>query len=195
MSEELKFKVILVGDTSVGKTSVARRQAHGSFDFRMTPTVGVDHMISTVQIGDKTVKLMLWDTAGQEQFAALVPMYIRGAHVCIIVASIMDPDSCEHIALWKERVESEGENPPMIVAINKTDLIDGAPVSLDDMRKMYADTYENLFFVSARTGDGITQLFQQVGIVALAQASKELERAKGTALTSSEDGDKKSCFC
>jgi small GTP-binding protein len=195
MNEDLKFKVILLGDTSVGKTSIARRQAHGSFEYRMTPTVGVDHLISTVQIGEKTVKLMLWDTAGQEQFASLVPMYVRGAQVCIIVGSIMDPDSCEHIELWKERVESAGENPPIIVAINKTDLTDGAPVSLIDMRKKYSEAYRDIFFVSARTGDCIPQLFQQVGIRALEHAAKQMEQTPAPSLTVSEQGSGKSCFC
>jgi small GTP-binding protein len=110
---------------------------------------------------------MLWDTAGQEQFASLVPMYVRGAHACIIVASVVDPDSCEHMEEWMHLLQKSGENPPIIVAINKTDLFDGAPMTQEEIRAKYGATFPVMFFVSARTGDTIATLFQQVGMAAM----------------------------
>jgi small GTP-binding protein len=161
-----KFKVILLGDTEVGKTSIARRQAHGTFDFKMTPTVGASHLRASMTINKQEIDLMLWDTAGQEQFAALVPMYARGAHVCIIVGSIVNPDSFEHISLWRDRLFDTGERPPIIVAINKMDLLDGAPLSIEDVKGKLTE-FPSLYFVSARTGDCVDHLFTEVAQLAL----------------------------
>jgi Ras-related protein Rab-6A len=165
--EEEECKVILLGDTSVGKTSIARRQAHGVFDFKMVSTVGVDRMTSPVQIEGRTVKLMLWDTAGQERFASLIPMDVRGARACVLVASLVDPDSCEHMERWVRLLRQSREDPPVIAAINKTDLVDGAPMTEDEIKTKYGKMFPRMFFVSARTGDSILPLFQLVGICAL----------------------------
>jgi small GTP-binding protein len=165
--EDERYKVIILGDASVGKTSIVRRQANGVFDFKMMPTVGVDHLVSTIDIDGRPIKLMLWDTAGQEQFAALVPMYVRGAHACIIVASVVDPDSCAHMESWLQLLQKSGETPPVVVAINKTDLLEGAPITTEQIRAEYGKTFPTMFFVSARTGDSILPMFQQVGIEAM----------------------------
>jgi small GTP-binding protein len=162
-----KFKVILLGDASVGKTSIAVRHCTGIFEFKMISTVGVSHLTSTVTVQDREVKLMLWDTAGQEQFSALVPMYARGAQVCIIVASVLDLTSIDHIELWEERLHESGESPPVIVAINKIDMLDGAPTNIDSIREKLGDRYPALFFVSARTGDSIYELFYEVALTVL----------------------------
>jgi small GTP-binding protein len=161
-----KFKVILLGDTGVGKTSIARRQAQGTFDFKMTPTVGASHLRAAMNIDKHDIDLMLWDTAGQEQFAALVPMYARGAHVCIIVASIVNPDSCDHVELWRDRLYDAGERPPIIVAVNKMDLMDGAPLTIEDV-KGKLPLFTSLYFVSARTGDCVDHLFTEVAQMAV----------------------------
>jgi small GTP-binding protein len=190
--EEERFKVILIGDASVGKTSIARRQANGVFDFKMMSTVGVDHLVSTIEIDGRPIRLMLWDTAGQEQFASLVPMYVRGAHACVIVASVVDPDSCAHMEEWLRLLQKSGENPPVIVAINKTDLLDGAPITTEEIRAKYGGTFPTMFFVSARTGDSILPLFQQVGMAAIDRgtASRALERGP---VEKKENGDGACC--
>ena len=162
-----KFKVIILGDTGVGKTSLAKRQAQGAFDFKMNPTVGASHIKTRLKINDKNIELMLWDTAGQEQFASLVPMYARGANVCIIAGSIVNPDSIDHMKTWKERLYASGEKPPIVAAINKIDLIEGAPMTMDEARSKSESVSKDIFFVSARTGDSIEQLFQAVATTAL----------------------------
>jgi small GTP-binding protein len=161
-----KFKVILLGDTGVGKTSIARRQSQDTFDFKMTPTVGASHLRAAVQLDDQAVDLLLWDTAGQEQFVALVPMYARGANVCIIVGSIMNPDSCDHIPVWRDRLFDAGERPPIVAAINKIDLLEGAPLTIEAVKAKLA-AFPSLYFVSAKTGDSIPGLFTEVAQIAL----------------------------
>ena len=166
-NEVIRYKVILLGDAGVGKTSLAKRQTQGTFDFKMNPTIGAAHMKSPIKIDGQQIELMIWDTAGQEQFASLVPMYARNANVCILVASIVNPDSCAHLATWEERLYASGEKPPIVVAINKIDLLDGAPLTMDDVRTQYGDKFPTMFFVSARSGNSVEQLFQQVATEAM----------------------------
>jgi small GTP-binding protein len=187
---DAKFKVILLGDASVGKTSIARRHANGTFEFKMLSTVGVDHLISTVNVQGRQVKLLLWDTAGQEEFSSLVPMYARGAQVCIIVGSIVDLTSLTHIELWEKRLNESGESPSIIVAINKTDLLDGAPITMEAIREQYSAKYPNLFFVSARTGDSISEVFYQAALLAM-QAGQVVVNQEPVSL----DDDSKKCGC
>jgi small GTP-binding protein len=162
----VKFKVILLGDAGVGKTSIAKRKAQDTFDFKMTPTVGASHLRVAVQLEDQNVDLLLLDTAGQEQFISLVPMYSRGANVCIIVGSIVNPESCEHVPLWRDRLFDSGERPPVIVAINKIDLLEGAPLTIEAVKAKLTD-FPSLYFVSARTGGCIDDLFEEVAHMAL----------------------------
>jgi small GTP-binding protein len=161
-----KFKVILLGDTGVGKTSIARRQSQNTFDFKMTPTVGASHLRASVHIDEQNVDLLLWDTAGQEQFVSLVPMYARGANICIIVGSIVNPESCDHIPLWRDRLFDAGEHPPVVVAINKMDLLEGAPLTIESVKTNLAG-FQDVYFVSARTGIGIKSLFAEIAHIAL----------------------------
>jgi GTPase SAR1 family protein len=99
-------------------------------------------------------------------------MYARGAHVCIIVASIVNPDSCDNVTLWQDRLHESGESPPIVVAINKTDLLDGAPINVEELREKLS-AFASIYFVSARTGDCIDQLFQDVAQLGLRGRDQE----------------------
>ena len=161
-----RYKVILLGDSGVGKTSLCSRQTANTFEFKMNPTIGSSHIKSRVTVHDQTVELMIWDTAGQEQFASLVPLFSRDTAVCIIVASVVNTDSCNHIMTWAKRLQDSGENPPLIVAINKIDLVEEQTLSVDEIRAKFAPDIQDIFLTSARTGAGIDQLFQQVAATA-----------------------------
>ena len=196
MSTERKsvsFKVIVLGDSGVGKTSLVIRQTRGQFSFVMAPTIGTSHMKTVLPIDDYDVELKIWDTAGQEQFATLVPMYARGANVCILVASYFDPTSLKNLEVWQERLKEANENPPFVVAINKTDMVDGAPMTIDQIREEYGEKYPNLFFVSAKTGDSVNELFACAAQEAL-KVKKEEQVNETVDLTKSNTPEKTSSF-
>jgi small GTP-binding protein len=185
--ESPKFKVIILGDTGVGKTSIARRRVQNTFDFKMNSTVGASHLRLKISVGGQDADLMLWDTAGQEKFSALVPIYARGAHVCLIVASIVHPDSIDNVALWRDRLEAAGEKPPIIVAVNKLDLAEGAPVGIEEVRQRLSQ-FPILYFVSARTGYCIQELFIEV-----AQAALGMQAIEDAEAMPKKNGSPQSC--
>jgi small GTP-binding protein len=166
-------KIIIVGDSMVGKTSLARRHAFDSFDDKMLSTVGMDRLMTNVRVGNTIIELSLWDTAGQEQFASLTPMYSRDAAVCLLVAAINDSTTCCHLLRWKEILIEGGVQGPFIVAFNKCDSI----ASDSDIRltaqMTYRQHFKEIYFVSAKTGEGIDNLFQGIGLATMAQARVE----------------------
>ena len=196
MEESPSYKVIILGDTGVGKTSLANRQCNGKFTFQMTPTVGTAHLKTNINIENRNVELKIWDTAGQEQFASLVSMYARGANACIIVGSFVDPGSIDNIDVWAERLHNAGEDPPILIAINKIDMQNGAPLTIEQIRDQIGSKYENLFFVSARTGDGISELFAGTAQEAITHSkSQSTSSSVDIAQPSTPEKEKKSGGC
>lgn len=185
-----RYKVILLGDAGVGKTSLCRRYTENTFDFKMNPTIGSSHIRTRVNVDGRSVELMIWDTAGQEQFASLVPLYSRNTDVCLVVASVVNSDSCSHIMTWIKRINESGVYPSVVVAINKVDLVEDQPPSIDEIRKKYTEGIDYIFLTSARTGSGIEQLFQQVAAEAI---SHKKEPANNIQPINEEEKKSKDC--
>ena len=91
------FKVLLIGDSGVGKSSILLRFTDDTFEEQMASTIGVDFRVKTVALGGKACKLTIWDTAGQERFRTLTSSYYRGAHGIILVYDVNDRDSFAHL--------------------------------------------------------------------------------------------------
>jgi small GTP-binding protein len=156
------FKAIMLGDSGVGKTSIVIRWTTGTCPRPglESPTVGANHQTKRVEIGGRDVELFIWDTAGQEQYRSLAPLYARGASVAIITASITDRESFEHLDRWIDTLNSSTDKtPPIILAVNKCDLPDAAAISQDEVDEAYRDRFTGLFFVSAVKDLGIDNLF------------------------------------
>lgn len=191
-TELQSLKVIILGDTGVGKTSLANRQCRGLFTFQITPTIGTAHLKTVVNVGDREVELKIWDTAGQEQFASLVSMYARNSKVCIMVASFVDPGSIANLEVWRDRLKATGENPPIVVAINKMDMQEGAPMTIDQIRETYGEKFPNMFFVSARTGDSVNELFVSAAQEAI-KAENDAAAAPGVNINNQNQKSSKCC--
>jgi Ras-related protein Rab-5C len=159
---ELKSKIIIIGDSAVGKSSIAARQCRGEFKEDTSPTIGSAHLQTNIKYGDESITLVIWDTAGQEEFASLVPMYARKATVAIICASFDIPSSIENIDRWVQNLYENGEKIPIIIAINKIDKVKEQQKEIDRITKMLEDKYDTIFFTSAKTGYNINELFVSV---------------------------------
>lgn len=150
-------KVIFLGESGVGKTSIITRKRYGTFNYGMTPTIGVGYELIDEPYDNHVVQLYLWDTAGQEQFNSIVPIYCHEAKIAIIVASFTDASSIKEIDKWNKFCEDSNDHPLVIVVINKIDI---APEeTLNSIKEEIRQRFESFFCVSAKTGSGIDELF------------------------------------
>ncbi|KAM7275752.1 hypothetical protein ACFE04_017618 [Oxalis oulophora] len=128
-----KYKLVFLGDQSVGKTSVITRFMYDKFDTTYQATIGIDFLSKTMYLEDRTVRLQLWDTAGQERFRSLIPSYIRDSSVAVIVYDVADRKSFLNTSQWIDEVRTERGSDVIIVLVgNKTDLVDKRQVSIEE---------------------------------------------------------------
>ena len=119
----LNFQVLIVGNGVVGKSSMIQRYCRGTFTKSYKKTIGVDFLEKQLRVLGEDVRLMLWDTAGQEEFDALTRSYYRGAQACVVAFSTTDRDSLLAVRKWRRKVEDECGDIPMVLVQNKLDLI------------------------------------------------------------------------
>uniref|UniRef100_A0A0E0BAZ8 Uncharacterized protein n=1 Tax=Oryza glumipatula TaxID=40148 RepID=A0A0E0BAZ8_9ORYZ len=162
--KNLRVKLVLLGDSGVGKSCIVLRFVRGQFDPTSKVTVGASFLSQTLALEDSTtVKFEIWDTAGQERYAALAPLYYRGAGAAIVVYDITSSESFNKAQYWVKELQKHG-SPDMIMALvgNKADLHDNRSVSSQDAQE-YAE--RNTMFsieTSAKTADNINQLFEEI---------------------------------
>jgi Ras-related protein Rab-21 len=154
-------KIVLLGDTGVGKTSLALRFVQDAFSSRTAPTVGASFLTKVLLVEDCKIKLRIWDTAGQERFRSLAPMYYRGACAAVIVFDITREDSFKKMCEWvKELQINLSEDILVVVVGNKADLDKYRRVDKAKAEE-YARSIAALSYVeaSAKTGEGIEDIF------------------------------------
>lgn len=189
----LQFKLVLLGDSSVGKSSIVNRFVKDTFDEFRESTIGAAFLSQSIKIKDpKTnqdviIKFEIWDTAGQERYKSLAPMYYRNANAALVVYDITIADSLLKAKSWvnelKEKVgnSTDNNNNNLVIHLvgNKLDLVEDDPemrsVATKDAVKYSTD--ENLLFkeVSAKTGFNIKEVFQTIGEKLYEIRQKELD--------------------
>ena len=159
--ENQKYKMIFVGDQGTGKTCILNRFATNQFDEQYQTTIGLDFQSKNVSIHDQDVRLLLYDTAGQEKFRSLIPMYIRESNIILLVYDITRKESFDNIPRWFSDVLNIKSNEAIYVLVgNKIDLKDQRKVTYNEGKKL-ADE-KNIIFeeVSAKTGENFEELFR-----------------------------------
>ncbi|KAL1920408.1 uncharacterized protein VTP21DRAFT_785 [Calcarisporiella thermophila] len=158
-----KYKLVFLGEQSVGKTSLITRFMYDTFDNTYQATIGIDFLSKTMYLEDRTVRLQLWDTAGQERFRSLIPSYIRDSSVAVVVFDITNRNSFMNTAKWIDDVRAERGNDVIIVLVgNKTDLNDKRQVSTEEGEKK-AKEYNVMFIeTSAKAGHNVKALFRKI---------------------------------
>lgn len=140
------FKVVLIGDSAVGKSQMLNRFARNEFTLDSKATIGVEFQTRTIVVDHKTIKAQIWDTAGQERYRAVTSAYYRGAVGAMLVYDITKRQTFDHIARWLEELRSHADNNIVIMLIgNKTDLGTLRAVSTEDAKE-FAEK-EGLFFL------------------------------------------------
>jgi len=159
-----QYKVVLLGDSGVGKTNLITQFVKGEFIEAQESTIGVAFFSHSIQLQDgPCIRLELWDTAGQERYAGLAPLYYRGAHVAIIVYDITQPRTLDRAKLWVKELEQQSDLSLCIaLAGNKVDIEDQRKVSEKEALQ-YANDHHLLFLeTSAKTGKNIKELFVKI---------------------------------
>jgi len=164
-----KFKLVFLGDQSVGKTSIITRFMYDTFDSTYQPTIGIDFLSKTIDLENKTIPLQIWDTAGQERFRSLIPSYIRDSSIAIVVYDISNHETFTNIDSWMEivRVERSRVNGLGVIVMlcgNKTDLDDLRSVSFEEGENKAKELNAMYIETSAKEGLNVKLLFQRVAV-------------------------------
>ncbi len=174
------FKILLVGDSGVGKSSLLLRFADDTFSENYILTIGVDFKVRTLKVGGKLVRLQMWDTAGQDRFRAICSNHNRGAHATILCADITDKASYNHLSNWLTEIERYApRDAQKLVVYTKSDYKQTNPdqvmVSESDMSELYKKNGVPYVSTSAKTGEGVDQAFFRLAhrLVAQRIAQKE----------------------
>jgi len=169
---DMSFKVLVLGESGVGKSCIVRRYVHNTYDDDSIPTVGTDFARKLVKTPDGfRVNLMVWDTAGQERFRSLTTSFYRGVHAFFVVYDVSDPQSFRTIEYWLEQIKVNATLPDAlrILVANKIDLRDSSD---PDSGRVFVSRAEGMQFArehgmlffecSALTCVGVQQAFEEV---------------------------------
>lgn len=197
MSQDYLFKLLIVGESGVGKTCILLRFAEDSFEETFLSTIGVDFKVREIQCRDKQVKLQIWDSAGQERFRNITSSYYRNCHGIIIVYDITNRESFTKVSEWIEEVKRYVPNAPLMLIGNKCDLEDKRQVQTvegEDLAKRLG-----LVFVetSAKSSRNIDQAFTTLSekLIDDADRNPKTEAPKKVVLADQTSEEKKKKCC
>lgn len=157
---DYKFKILTLGESAVGKTSILSQYNNNEFNPNLIATIGIDLIKKDIKIDGKTVRVQIWDTAGQERFYAITRNYFRNANGILLVFDMNELRTFKCIDRWHNEIIQEVDlNVPIFLIGNKMDLIE----NYDEIKKLFEEKAEKknikFFPVSAKTGDNVESIF------------------------------------
>jgi len=174
--KKVLLKVIILGDSGVGKTSLMNQYVNKKFSKQYKATIGADFLTKEVMIDDKLVTMQIWDTAGQERFQSLGVAFYRGADSCVLVYDITDPKSFESLESWMDEflvqaAPTNADKFPFVVIGNKSDLASTRRQVSDTRAKSWCTAKNDIpyFETSAKEAVNVDTAFQTIAKKALQQ--------------------------
>lgn len=154
------FKLLLIGDSGVGKSCLLLRFADDTYTESYISTIGVDFKIRTIDLDGKTIKLQIWDTAGQERFRTITSSYYRGAHGIIIVYDVTDQESFDNVKQWLNEIDRyASEKVNKLLVGNKSDLTAKKVVSYEAAKEFADSVGMELLETSAKNATNVEKAF------------------------------------
>ena len=155
------FKLLLIGNSSVGKSSLLVRFVDDIWEENFVPTIGVDFKLKTLDVNGKKVKLQIWDTAGQERFKNITASYYRGGNGVLVVYDITDRDSFENLNSWLIEIEKNAsKNVYKLLIGNKSDLEDKRKVTYQEGKDFATSNGMQFIETSAKTDSKVKDAFE-----------------------------------
>lgn len=160
MEGEHVFKTLIIGDSSVGKSNLLLRFSDNVFHDTFLPTIGVDFKIKNVNVYDKSIKLNIWDTAGQDRFKTITQAYYKGANGIVVVFDITDRITFDHVQNWFQEIKKNaGEGVVRVLVGNKADLQDSRAVQKSEAEELAKSLGVFYIETSAKTGENVDSVF------------------------------------
>jgi Ras-related protein Rab-1A len=160
---DMLCKILVIGDSSVGKSQLLLRYCENDFGDTHSMTIGIDFKLKTEIIDSKHVKCQIWDTAGQERFRTITHTYYHGANGVLLVYDITNPDTFKNIPTWIEDVKQYApENVSMVLVGNKSDLKHKRLVSYEMGHEFAKEHGMEFYETSAKTSQGVEEVFHGI---------------------------------
>ena len=196
------FKLVLIGDSGVGKTNILSRYLTNQFSASTQPTVGVEFGSKIIKKGEKLIKLQIWDTAGQERYKSITSAYYKGAKGAFVVYDISRKSTFDNVDKWINELKNNGSEDVFILLVgNKSDLNEQREISEEEVKKK-AEVYNiafcetsalkgnNIEFAFESLIDKITEKLEKEKVI-LGKNISKIEEGKTITLNTDKDKDKK----
>ena len=158
------FKVLLLGNSDVGKSSLLLRYVDSVWNDAFVPTIGVDFKVKTLEINNKRVKMQIWDTAGQERFRTVVSTYFRGAHGILLLYDVTNRDSFKNLESWLIEIEKNAKEKVLKILIgNKCDLGEDREITIEEGKAFALRNGMEFMETSAKMNTNVTEAFETLG--------------------------------
>ena len=207
MNYDQKCQLLIIGDSTVGKTSIITRFANGTFDSNYLATVGLDNFTKDEIIDNKTIRIKIWDTTGQERYKSLTKGFFRNAEGVMLVYDVTNSETYENLKYWMQSIKNNlGENMgeiPIIIIGNKIDCQE-REVSVEEAENFWKEQGFPYFETSAKTGENIdkTIKFLVKQVINVKEGNKEENKDYTKSIKIEKDdknevknGEAKKCAC
>ena len=192
---DLVFKILLLGDSEVGKSCFLMRYSDNVFIDNYITTIGLDYKLKSVKLDNgKTIKVQLWDTAGQDKYRTIAKNYFKGSHGILLLYDITKTNSFENIREWIRDIKEEVSEKAIIFLIgNKIDLEEQRKISKEKGVEL-AEEYKIPFFeASAKSGENVDEVFKAL-YTKISEVYGDMEKERGAKLIKKQKNKGKCCF-
>ena len=189
------FKILLLGDSEVGKSCFLMRYSDNVFVENYITTIGLDYKLKIVKLDSgKTIKVQLWDTAGQDKYRTIAKNYYKGSHGILLLYDTTKMSSFENIREWIQDIRQEVSPKSIIFLIgNKIDLTEQRKISKEQGEELAEEFKIPFFEASAKSGENVDEVFKAL-YEKIIEAYGDLEKEKGTKLNKKKQNKGKCCF-
>ena len=195
MNKESVYKVLLLGDTNVGKTCFLFKYTDNTFHENHIATIGLDYRVKKIKLKNgKEISLQIWDTAGQDRFRAITKNYYKGAHGIVLIYDITNNQTFENVSKWVNQIHEEVSlNVAIFLAGNKIDLEEKREISYEIGEKLAKELGCTFIEASAKTGVNIDEIFNELAESLDAIYGKNIEKQTQNLRHDGKETKKKCC--